>query len=236
MLIRITRYLMNVADGSPGGGAPAAPGAPVVTPTPAPAPAPAQGAAPTIDRATEDALIKKGRDAAFAELRRNGHLKKSYVEPNDGDGAGGSNGKPATPASNDSSAYRRLDRALNRSGHAARLSDAQYGRLERAFAAETPDDADGWVKDYFDGLGAAPPAGAPPATTTTTVTPPATGATPPVTARGTPAASQVPIEEANLLKLTDDDRKALIASKGLKWFTQKYQEQLKGVRIKVGPR
>lgn len=220
------RILMNAVGGSPGGGA--------VPPTPnAPPPAPpAQGdPAPPLDRAAiEAAAEKKGRDAAYAELRRNGALKKSYVAQREG-----ANGDPAQanqPAQADPLALRRLDRALNRSGHAARLSDAQYGRLERAFASEAPEDADAWVTDYFGGFGNANQ-GAAPAAPAPNAAPPAPASATPVTDRGAPASTKTPPEEANLIRMSDDDRKALIATKGLKWYTAKLREQTRGQKVQI---
>ncbi|HEY1813009.1 MAG TPA: hypothetical protein VGG74_11750 [Kofleriaceae bacterium] len=226
---QLKRILMNVADGSPGAGAPPAAGAPAAAAAAAPITPPAQGGTPAIDQATKDALVKQGRDAAFAELRRSGALKKQFLTNHDAD-------TPATPAL-DTTQARRLDRALTRSGVVARISDAAYTRIERAFAAEAPDDVDAWVQDYFGGLGSAPPAAA-----TSPTTPPAM-ATPnqptapvaaqPVTARGAPATSQLPLEQMNILKMSDADRKALVATKGLKYFTERLREQLRGVRVQV---
>lgn len=233
MLLRITRILMTAADGSPGGGAPPAPGAPAAgTPAAVPTTPPAQGATPILDRATEDALVRKGRDAAFAELRRSGALKKSFLQ-NTGEGDGnGAAATPATSAQLDVAQGRRLDRALARHGHASRLNDAAYGRIERALAAETPDDIDGWVQEYFGGMGVAQPGAAPPAASMPNQ-PTAPPAGPPVTARGAPGPSQAPLEQMDILKMSDSDRRALIAQKGLRFYTDRLRAQLRGVRVEV---
>lgn len=236
MLLRLSRCLMNAADGSPGGGAmPPATGTPAAAPAAAGAPATQAQGAPQIDRATEEALIKRGRDAAYAELRRSGALKKSFVAQQDGQPARPTENEPAKPFSLDPSQGRRLDRALTRSGHSSTLSDKAYERLEQAFANEQPEDVDGWVKEYFGGFGVAQPAGAaPPATAAAaTTTPPAPVAATPVTDRGAPASPKLQLEEANLLTLSDADRKALLRQKGIRWYTTRLREQLRGVRVKV---
>lgn len=230
------RILMTAADSSPGGGSAPASSAPAGTgtpPAPAAAPAPANGGAPTIDRATEEALIKKGRDAAFAELRRNGALKKSFLNQQST-----TEQQPPAQPRGEAVELRRLDRALSRSGLGVNLkSDRAHERLERAFADEAPEDVDGWLKDYFADFGtASATAAAPPPATTTASNPPAsTAANPqqrPSSDRGAPAPSATPPEEVNLLTLSQQERDNLIKSKGVRWYSAQLRKQMTGVKVK----
>lgn len=231
------RILMNAVGGSPGGGAlptPSDPPAPAPTPTPTVVPTtpPAQGGAPQPDQAARDAqLIKQGRDAAYAELRRSGALKKSYVQATEGRA-----NPPSTPQGNAGAEHdlRRLDRALTRSGHGSKLkSDLAHQRLERAFIDEAPDDIDGWLTEYFGDSGATPAAAAPPPAAAPNNAPPSPAAPTPISNRGAPAAPQVPPEDVNILKMSESDRKALIQQKGLKWYTERLRAQTRGTRVRV---
>lgn len=225
----LKRILMNVADGSPGSGAPAAP---VVPAAPAAAPAtpaaPAQGAAP-LTREDLKSFAAEVQNGVFANLRRAGVLGNEQPKPKAGEGAPTT--EVAAPAP-DAMSLRRLDRALARSGRV--LESTMYDRLEKLYAAEAPSDAERWVTEFFSGFGSPAPAAAAPAAAAPNPNPPATNPTgPTVSDRGAPAATKVPPEEANILTMSDADRKALIASKGLKWYAQKFREQMKGVRVSV---
>lgn len=209
----IKRFLMTEADGSPGNGA--------APPAPAPAEPPAQGA-PVVDvEAIKAAAAQAARDAAYAELRRNGALGKDKPKAN-----GEAVPTPAPPP--DLGRLRQLDRAVARTPHAARLSDAAYSRLERAFIEEAPSDAGVWLKDYFEGLGIAPTA----APAASTAQPPARSASP-VSDGGTPPVSKVSLEEADLRSLTESDRDHLIRTKGAGWYMRKLAEQDKGRLVRI---
>lgn len=217
MFIR-PRILMSEADSSGGNGAvaPSVVNSPSESAAPVPT-APAGG----VD---VDAIATKVRDSLFAELRRAGMFEKQ---------------KPAAPVAKGESPsanpqpdplkLRSLDRALTKSGLATRLSDSQYQRAEKAFASEDPPDADGWVRDYFDGFGAPNPS---------PVTQPAPVPAQPLNARpasdrGSPPAPQVPLYEQKLRDLSEADRGALLKEKGLQWYRTKLAADLKGQPIKL---
>lgn len=198
------RILMQEADASPGSGAPA----------PAPTEAPAQGAAPApaID---VNAIVTQVRDSMFAELRRSGVLGKEKPKAKTSD-------EPPTPVN-----YRALDRAVARHPHAQKLNDAAYTRLERAYAAESPEDAGQWLKDYFEGMGVAetsPPAPAKPAEPQRSAVP-LNGGTPPVP---TPD-----LENAPILSMSEADRQHLLKTKGAKWYMEQFAKQTKGLSIRL---
>lgn len=222
MFARLTRILMTAVEASPGSGAP--PAAAPSSPGSAPTQAPASGAAPAIDSATEEALIKRGRDAAYAELRRSGALKRSAIEAIEGP-------PKQTPASGqapaaDLSTLRRLDRALTRGGRTI-ANDRAYDRMEKAFVAEAPQDADAWLKEYFEGFGT--PSAAPAATAPTT-TAPRTAL--PTSNAGAPHVETPAVADLDFASLTPQDVNRLIKEKGLHWYNTNLRTWMKGRAIR----
>lgn len=215
------RILLNEVGSSPGSGA-----APPANSTPAPAPAPAPSPAQPQQLSAEatKAIADQVRDGVFAELRRSGVLteKKAQTKaPENGT-------SPNAPPAMDPSKLRALDRAVARAGHADRISSAAYERLERAFVAEAPEDTEAWVKEYFSAFtGPAQPAQSQP-TTAPTGTPPAPTNQRPDSDRGGTPPPKVPAEEADLVKMSDADRAAIIKEKGLSWYRTQLAKQLKG--------
>lgn len=234
MLFRLSKYLMNGADGGSGSSpnppapiTPGAPAAPAATPQ-----APAQGSPPAVDHAAIEAAKKQGRDAAFAELRRNGALKKQFLRQVD---SAPPEGQQQQAAPSDASQLRRLDRALAKTNRTAGLSDKAYQRVEEAFTSEQPDDVDSWVKDYFEGFGVAQPASGSPAANTPNSPPPPVGATP-HSDRGSPAPTKTNSNGTDILRMSGDDRAALVREKGLKWYATELRKQLRGVPVNIGKR
>jgi hypothetical protein len=231
----LKRILLNAVDQG-GGNAAAAPATPVVPAAPAAAAAtpaaPAQGA--PLTREDLKTFAADVRNGVFADLRRAGVLG------NGGERTTTTQQQPATPAAPtghepapDPMALRRLDRALARVP-AERLTPAMYERLERLFSAEAPRDAEAWVSEFFPVNGAAQPAAAAQAAAVITPNTPAVNPTgPTVSDRGAPAATKVPAEDADILEMSEDDRKALLKAKGTSWFAAKLREQMKGRRISV---
>lgn len=216
------RILMNAADSSPGNGAPA----PDLTATPADAPQ-AQGAPNAVSLEDFNSL-----KSTLSELAKSvNSLHAADRRSREGKPAAPKDSKDGNPPQLDALKLRALDRSLAKAGIAAELSATQYERAERAFAAEAPEDVEGWVADYFKGFGAKPAAPAP-------VTQPVVAAQPaaqpkpqnerPVSDRGAPPPSQVPLEEADIVTMSDSDRNALIKQKGPKWFRDQLTKQLKG--------
>lgn len=226
------RILMNAADSSPGGGqaqgAPA-PSANASAPSQSPNPqAQGDGLALTIEALTP-VLRQLVRDAINADTRRASSGKQTNPSNASKSGNNGASAPMFDPAR-----YRELDRAVTRAGMAETLSGSAYKRMERAFSDENPDDAEAWVTDYFAGLGVAKTS-TPNQTANTATTQQATQ-TPapqgqPVSDRGAPPAPKVPLEEADLVTMSEADRNALIKSKGLKWYRETLSAQLKGKTV-----
>lgn len=228
MLIHIKRILMTAADNA-GGSSAGQP--PAGTPAPAPAPAQpqAQGAAPAqpID---VDAIVSKVHDKLFASLRQSGVF--------------GSRPRATTPAAPEPPPaasgevpqidLRSLDRTLGRMGHAARLSESQYRRIEAAYRAEAPSDTEAWVKEYFEGWGVASNQSAPaPQAPAGTTAPSQARSTPPVSDGGSPPAPTTPLEERDILSLSAEDRAHLQKTKGAKWYREQLAKQTKGMAIRL---
>jgi hypothetical protein len=216
------RILMNAADGSPGGGAPPAPGAP--------APAPAQGQPQGLTRDDLKSFADDVRNGVFADLRRAGVLGKEPKSKR-GDEEPVAGTPPAPPAA-DPMKLRELDRALGRLGAADKLSDAAYKRMERAFVEEAPTDTAAWAKDYLGGYGFAQPApgSAAGGQQASTVSDPNK---PPVSNAGGVPNPNVPIEERSLIGMSESDINHLVKTKGPQWVRKRLYEQLRGVRVKV---
>lgn len=100
----------------------------------------AQGAAPPLDPAIVAAIAASVRDSVFADLRRTGQLKQAKP-PAETTNPGQSAAGP------DLARLRQLDRAIARTGVGASLKDSIYQRMERDFQAESPPDAEAWVRE-----------------------------------------------------------------------------------------
>jgi len=226
--------LLNaVGGGAAGGGAPAA-APPTATPgAPAAQPQASPGAAPAIDEAALRTAEQRGRDSAFAELRRSGALKKSALAAMDGTAT------PATPqgatqAPADPRLLRELDRAIGKSGMTDKLNEQQWKRAERDFLAEKPSDAVAWLKDYFPGIGT-PAATTTPPTAATAGSPAPTNQHPASGAGGAPARGTIPLDQVNVLQMSPEDIAHHVARVGPSAFKAQYAAALKGVRIKLTP-
>lgn len=179
----------------------------------------AQGAASAaVDTAS---IAQQVRDSLFAELRRSGVLKGPS--------------KPTAPAPESSGAapaidLRPLDRALMRSGQGAKLTDQAIQRMERAFQSEAPSNADEWVGEYLGGFGV---------TNTPTVSQPqiksavAPPSGPPVSDAGGLPVSRSPVEQQDLVHMSESDRAHVISTKGISWYVTTLNAQLKGRKIQM---
>lgn len=228
----IKRHLMTEVDAGSGNGA-------VVPPTttaPADPQPQAQGvaAAPltleTLAKVLEE-RDQKLHDRLFAAVRRDGGFSKKETKSKSDDAP--------TPQANpqiDPFKMRKLDFALTKHGIAAELTQSQYERAHRDFAAESPDDAEAWAKDYFHGHAkfAAPVTQAQPVTQP--VTQPATPqprTAVPVSDRGSPPVPTTPLEEQKILSMSPSDREALRRQKGDKWYTDKLLEESKTAKFQL---
>lgn len=222
------RYLMSEADSGSGNGAAVPPPADTSNVSQA------QGDAVTLSRAELDSLISEAaskavasaKDSIYAEARRTFTEAAKKSKPTKADEPA-----PQPASAPDPTRLRALDRALAKSGHAERLSEAQYKRIERVYLEESPDDASGWVKDYFDGLGVAQPATQP--AIATAAAPARPVAEHPVSNRGAPPPAQIPIEEIDLVSASESDRAAYIKAKGPKAYVDRLTKQLKGRPVRV---
>lgn len=219
------RIFMTAADTGGGGASSAAPG----SPAPAPAQPQAQGATPTtID---VNAIAGAVHDKVFAALRQAGVLGKPKTLSTEPEGSAAATTPP--PSAVD---FRSLDRVIGRTGYAQRLNEQQYKRLESAFAAERPDNVEHWVSGYFEGWGPAPaPAPNPPSGGSTQDGTAQTQARSikPISDGGTPATSQIPLEQRDILTLSDSERTHLISIKGARWYRQQIAQQTKGRSISL---
>jgi hypothetical protein len=231
MFLRFKRILMNEVDAGSGNGAAPAPTASVE-------PSQAQGDAITLSKTDLAALVAtaaekavaSAKDSLFAEARRTFTGKQTKTKTDDAPT------QTNAPTQIDPFKMRRLDFAMTKTGIAADLTPTQYERAHRDYAAEAPDDAESWIKDYFHGHGKF----APPVTqaTAATVTQPVTSTTsqpakPPVSDRGTPPVSAVPLEEQDIYAMSPGDRDALRRQKGDKWFTDRILDQSKRHTVKL---
>jgi hypothetical protein len=181
------------------------------------------------------------RDSIFAEARRTFTEKRTKTKD---DAAPATAQNSSTPSAIDGATERRmmrdLDRHLTKLGLADKISPTQYARAERDLLAEyaNVNDVGSWVKDYFEGYGAAPTAAAPSSTTQPQQTAPRQSAPQnerPVTDRGAPPASNSPLAEQDLYSMSDSDRLALIREKGPVWFREKLNRDSKGRKLSFGP-
>lgn len=257
----LKRILMQAVGDNAGGGTgapPAQPSTPPAAPPPAapstPPAAPAPGAPPA---ALSPEMARIVENSVNAALRRAGVLGTNGTPPQGAPAPAAPAATPASAPAPDLSRLRALDRALTATGRGAQLEDAAYQRLERDFVAEQPPDARTWVESYFRGFGvvqtaatpapATPPAGQPaapaPNTPPATQPPPAAAAPagtqppqpngqPASNAGGPPAPREHP-EDIDLISASEADRAHLLKNKGLKWYTDTYERQLRDRRVRV---
>jgi hypothetical protein len=187
-----------------------------------------------------------------AALRRAGVLGQNGTPPQAPAAAAPT--APAAQPQPDITQLRALDRALTATGRGSALDETAYRRLERDFVAEQPPDARTWVESYFRGFGvvqtagtpAAAPTGQPaaPAPTTPPATPPPAAAAPagtqppapngqPASNAGGPPAPREHPEDVDLIGASEADRAHLLKAKGLKWYTDTYERQLRDRRVRV---
>lgn len=230
---------MNVAGDGGGGSGNGQNPAPQPTPpapngAPAPQPNPPAAAAQPQFVTVEQmkAMLDERDNKFFANLRRTGVIKdakRTETPPGEQPPA------PTNPSSSslDLQKARSLDRTLSRTGLAAKLTERQYTRLERDFAADNPDDVEGWVKEYFEGFGGSQPAAATAASPQSPTTAQPHNARPITAAAPPPAPQQVPLEEADLLTLSPSDRQKVLDAKGIKWFTDQLHKQVNNRTFKL---
>lgn len=227
MFLNLKRIFMNEVDAG-GNSAPAAPAAAADVPQ-------AQGAAVTMTKTEFDAAIAsaaeqaiaRAKDGIFAEARR------TFTAPSKTGRKSDEQTAPIAPAQQDPMKLRKLDRAITSAG--LKPTDLAYELAEQAWMS-SGDESDpvGWTKGFFDRLGvsSAPASQPAPAQTTASQAAPARNAAP-VSDRGSPPVSAVPLEDQNVISMSHSDREALRKLKGDKWFTDRVLEQSRGHTVKL---
>jgi len=261
MFQHLKRILMQAVGDTAGGGTgapPAQPSTPPATAVPPPAapstppaaPAPGAPAAATLT----PELARAVENSVNAALRRAGLLGQNGPQPTPSAQPALATAPAPQAAQQDLGRLRALDRALSTSGIAARLDERAYQRLERDFIQESPTDATEWAWEYVRGFGitrtagtpapatppAAPPASAP-TTPPATQPPPAAAApagtqqpnTQPVSNGGGPPAPREHVEDVDLVGASQADREHLLKTKGLKWYTDTLEKQMRDRRVRV---
>ncbi len=244
MLIR--RILMNAQDGSPGSGAtpspPATPATPAEPAAPAPQTAPAQGApvdVAAITRTITESVTKSINDGVFAKLRRAGLLSdKPIPVPVTGDTT---TTAPSAISAADVQSMIEQASAITRVSVEYGLQPDAEASLKRLMAVEKPDDPVSWGRAFIEGMGlkrvAAAPATAAPQTITAPPTaapaatqPPAPAAATPVSDRGSPPPSSLPLDERSLYEMSQADVQEYIKRHGMKKYSEKLIADAKGKR------
>jgi hypothetical protein len=229
---QIKRILMSAVDA--GGGGNSAPADPPVEAPPAPAPG-ASGPSITLTQAELDAKIASVAESAFARARDSFYAEARRVAAPKQSAPTKTKDDPSAAITPDPIRLRSLDRALNKAGLATKLSDSQYQRAEKAFAAEDPPDVEMWIKDYFDGFGSAPaPAAAPVAVPTPAAQPPAqpTNAHP-ASNRGAPPAPNTSLVMSDFARWPVTDQLAYLKEKGAIAYREARNNSLKGRAVKL---
>lgn len=223
------RILRNQEGASPGGGAAPPPAQQPTTP-------PAQGAAP-LTRDDLKSFADDVRNGVFAELRRSGVLAdkpKAKAAAKDDETPNGTTAQPAADP-------RRFDRTMVRLGIGPKLSERQMMALERDFLADNPSDPDAFIKQWASDFGIALEQPKPAGTAAAGAQQQGQGqaqqqtVTQPITARGAPPPSQVPVEEVNLWTCSQADRDAYANKHGASKYFERLREQGKNVKVKVRP-
>jgi hypothetical protein len=227
-LLSKMRMLMAEQDGVNGNGAIATPPAPSAA---VPSEPQATGAAPAIDvAAIEAAAAKKARDAAFAEMRRDGLLrnkpKKSEPEST----------APTEPAA------RSVNDLVRRASHFGRaigryeIGDGVIATLEKMVEIDNPDDVGAWVASTMEGMNIKPRGASDvsnkPDTSTSKAPIQPSNATP-VTAAGATPPPRADLEDSRIIGMSEADVAALRARKGDKWFVETLLKQSRGQRVRT---
>lgn len=149
------RFLMNEADGSPGGGA--APAVPAEPPAAPAAPAPV---AVTVDQVKSlmTEMLTGFKNATFAELRKAGALGKEKSSPDPTAAPSPQSPAAAAVASPtlslaDVEAMLEQQRVVTRAAVEHKLTDAQVKRMNSALKADRPDDIATWTGTYLTDMG-----------------------------------------------------------------------------------
>lgn len=220
------RILMNAADGSPGNGAPAIPPADV---PPSQSEPKAQGT-PTATVTVDDF---KQLMSTVSELAKSvNSLHAADRRAREGKQPPADDKKPTTtPIADDPSSQLALRDAFDDATSELKLTKGQRSLLRDAVMSKRPHpgDVDGFVTDYVTRAGWT--AQAPNHTPTqqpATATPPQPQNATPASDRGSPPPPKAPLQDADIFKMSDSDRAALIKEKGLKWYSERLRSQAKG--------
>ncbi len=219
------RMLMN---SQPNDGAPT--GAPPGQVAPVSPPAQGTAAEPSmLDQIAKliDTKMAEQRNGIFADLRKTGAFGKAAKNQEEA----------ATPSTtgltDDVQQLIARERAFTRAAATAKLTDAQFGRMERAWQADKPDDSSGWVRDYLADLGVQQPT----APAAPQVQPAPVRSGPPASDSGSPAPVTAPSDQSEPWRMTDDDYQSLVRRDGIPAVGAKFREQfhraLKGRRIRL---
>lgn len=259
MFQHLKRILMQaVGEPAGGGGTGAPPAQPSTPPAAAPAPAappappaaPAQGAPPA---ALSPDIARAVENSVNAALRRAGVIGQNGASPTNAQPTAAPTA-PAQPQGvqpQDLSAILALHRTLTMTGLGQRMEETAIRRMERDIVQERPEDTRSWVESYARGFGvvqatgqpAAPaPASPAPAATTPPATQPTGAAAPagtqqpnavPMSNAGGPPAPREHVEDVDLTGASIADRDHLLKTKGIKWYTDTLERQLRDKRIRV---
>lgn len=225
------RILMNQADASPGNGAPASP--PAVPPAQeappangAPAPNPLEQTVANLATLVEG--LAKSVNSLHASDRRAREGKQPAAKPDDSAGT--------NPTADDPSSLLALRDAFDDSTAEMKLTKGQRQLLREHVMGKRPhpSDVDGYVTDYVARAGwAAAPQNhaAPVAAQPAALAPKPQQNAQPVSDRGSPPPSQVPLHEADLVTMSESDRAHLLKEKGPVWYRAQLAKQLQGRRL-----
>jgi hypothetical protein len=181
-------------------------------------------AAPGITRDDLKSFASDIRDGIFADLRKAGVFGKTSK-------ANRQDAKEETaPTADDPSSLLALRDAFDDATSDLKLTKGQRQLLRESVMTKRPDDVDGYVSDYATRAGwNQAPVSSPNAVQAATAPKPQNAQ--PVSDRGAPPPSQVPLAEADLVTMSESDRAHLIKEKGLRWYKDHLAGQLKGRRM-----
>lgn len=223
------RILMNAADTSGGNGA--------NPPVEAPVEPQAQGAPDTsalesivTSLATQLETLTKSVNSLHAADRRS---REGKPQPKNETPTNGTN-----PTADDPSSLLALRDAFDDATSELKLTKGQRQLLREAVMGKRldPGDVDGFVADYVSraGWGQSTNATQPAAQLAAQHTaPPQPQNAIPASDRGAPPPPRVPLAEADLMSMSEADRRALLKEKGPVWYRNQLAAQLKGRPIAV---